>query len=93
MRVDRHKNKKFIRGFIFGFILAVIIVVAIFFVINKLTSIQKLVIVNNVTNVTVDSTKCCLLAKGICQVIVEPTQCTTGIIVNCSSIICNPMLA
>jgi uncharacterized membrane protein required for colicin V production len=90
MRVDKHKNKKFIRGFIFGFILAVIIVVAIFFVINKLTSIQKSIIVKNVT---VDNTKCCLIAKGICQVIVEPTQCTTGIIVNCSSIICNPMLA
>jgi hypothetical protein len=90
MRVDKHKNKKFIRGFVFGFIFAVIIVVAIFFVINKLKSTQKLVIVKNVT---VDNTKCCLIAKGICQVIVEPTQCITGIIVNCSSILCNPKLA
>jgi len=34
--------------------------------------------------------KCCLLAKGLCQIIVEPSQCRTGRVVDCSSIICNP---
>jgi hypothetical protein len=94
MRADKRENKKFIRGFIFGFIFASITVTPMFFVvnflINKPNSMTKPIIVNNDT---FGNKNCCLIAKGICQVIEEPSQCETGIIVNCSSIICNPMLA
>lgn len=36
--------------------------------------------------------KCCMAAKGICEVILEPKECLTGKIVDCDSIICNPVL-
>jgi hypothetical protein len=91
MRADKRENKKFIRGFIFGFIFASITVTVMFFVvnflINKSNSMKKPIIVNNDTFV---NKNCCLIAKGICQVIEELTQCKTGRIVNCNSIICNP---